>query len=184
MKKLFLLILGVIGFVITTHAQNIKFGVKAGINFASLSGSSIDTGGNLEGSTGYHIGAVAQLGISSKFVIQPEILYSTQGIKDVDIDYINLPVLVKFKFAKFFSIDAGPQFGLAINNDLPKESDPKDFNLSAVIGVGVEFNSYFIQLRYTPGDIINQNLSTSLSGSSDPDILNENLQVSIGYYIL
>jgi len=183
MKKHFILVIALISCSLISSAQDIKLGFKTGINFSSLSGDNITIGGRLEGSTGYHIGVVAQLGLSSKFAVQPEISYTTEGAKDVDIDFINLPVLIKFKFAKFFSIEAGPQLGLAVNNDLPTESEPKDFNFNTVIGLGAEFGSYFVQLRYTTAGIGNLDLSTSLVDSSIPDVRYENLQISIGYYI-
>ncbi|AUP79075.1 porin family protein [Flavivirga eckloniae] len=182
MKNLFLLAIAITSFSLTSNAQNIKFGFKAGVNFAALSGDSNTLGSSLDGRTGYHIGAVAQLGIAKKFAIQPEVLYSAQGLKDVDVDYINVPVLVKFKFAKFFSVEAGPQLGFVINNDIPKESEPKDFNFSGVIGVGAEYKSYFVQLRFTPGGVGKHNLGSSLVGTSS-QVQNEMLQISIGYYI-
>ena len=87
--------------VCSLHAQNVTFGAKAGVNFASLSGDDAD---GTDGRTSFHIGATAEFSLSDTFSIQPELLYSGQGFttkqSGVDItgkmDYINLPVMAKF----------------------------------------------------------------------------------------
>lgn len=179
MKKLFLLAIAVIGFTFSSQAQDIKFGFKGGINLATINGD--DVADQIDGRTGYHIGAVLQLSILETFAIQPELLYSAQGTDDTDIDYINIPVLAKLKFAKFFSVEAGPQFGFVVNDgfeDIPGPVEAgveaKSFDLSAAIGAGVEFGGFFGQLRYNYGftDVVD-----------DFDGRNSNFQVSVGYYI-
>ncbi|GGX04456.1 porin family protein [Aquimarina muelleri] len=181
MKKLFLTAIAIIGFSISSNAQDIKFGFKGGLNFATLNGDNLR--GNPDGRTGYHIGAVAQVSLAETIALQPELLYSAQGVKDVDIDYINIPVLLKLKFAKIFSVEAGPQFGFVVNEDLDNafsgfvsNVETKNFDLSGAVGAGVEFGPFFGQLRYNFGftDVIDiENLDTK----------NSNFQVSVGYYI-
>jgi hypothetical protein len=58
MKKPFLITIAVISFTITSQAQNFRFGLKGGVNFATLNEDFRD---NIDGRTGYHIGAVANL---------------------------------------------------------------------------------------------------------------------------
>jgi hypothetical protein len=60
------------------QAQSIRFGAKAGVNFASVGGEDVP---NLEGKTGFHIGGLVEILFTEKLGIQPEILYSTQGAK-------------------------------------------------------------------------------------------------------
>ena len=161
----------IISFSVSSNAQDIKFGFKGGVNFATVNGDAFD---NIDGRTGYHIGAVVQLSIADKFAIQPELLYSAQGLDDLDIDYLNLPVLAKLKFAKIFSVEAGPQFGFIVNDDFSTIVDEKEFDLSGAVGAGVEFGPVFGQLRYNFGltDVID-NL----------DSKNSTFQISVGYYI-
>ncbi|WP_103865135.1 porin family protein [Aquimarina sp. I32.4] len=181
MKKLFLLAIAIIGFSVSSNAQDIKFGFKGGLNFATLNGDNLQ--GNPDGRTGYHIGAVAQIGLAEKFALQPELLYSAQGVKDGDIDYINVPVLLKYKFAKIFSVEAGPQFGFVVNDNLDKafgttivDIKAKNFDLSGAVGAGVEFGPFFGQLRYNFG-------VTNVFDVDNFDSKNSNFQVSVGYYI-
>ncbi|TSE04123.1 MULTISPECIES: porin family protein [Aquimarina] len=171
MKKLFLLAIAVISFSVSSNAQDIKFGFKGGVNFATLNGD--DVNDNLDGRTGYHIGAVLQVSLAETIALQPELLYSAQGIEDTDIDYLNLPVLVKLKFAKIFSVEAGPQFGFVVNDDF-EVGDPESFDLSGAVGAGVEFGPFFGQLRYNFGftDVID-----------NVEAKNSAFQISVGYYI-
>ncbi len=169
--KFFLLIITIIGFSISSNAQDIKFGFKGGVNFSTINGN--DIRGDIDGRTGYHIGAVAQVGLTDMLALQPELIYSAQGIKNLDIDYINIPVLLKLKFAELFSVEAGPQFGFIINDEYTLV-EPEGFDFSGAVGVGVELGSFFGQLRYNIGftDIV-----------ENVDIKNSNFQVSVGYYI-
>ena len=170
MEKSFLLAITIIGFSILSNAQDIKFGFKGGVNFSNINGDNLD---NIDGRTGYHIGAVAQVGLTDMFALQPELVYSAQGIENLDIHYINIPVLLKFKFAKLFSVEAGPQLGFIINDEYTLV-EPESFDFSGAVGVGVEFGSFFGQLRYNIGftDIV-----------KNVDTKNSNFQVSVGYYI-
>ncbi len=169
MKKLILLAIALIGFTTVSTAQDIKFGVKGGVNFSTLSGNS-----SLDARTGYHIGVVGQVSLVDKFAIQPEILYSAQGADNLDIDYVNIPILLKYKFLKFLSFDAGPQFGILVNDEYSDIVETKSFDVSAALGAGVEFGKFFGQLRYNIGitDVI-----------EDVDSKNGTFQVSVGYYI-
>ena len=75
-----------------TNAQTVSIGVRAGVNVASASQSSIDqiksliqTAGNttqLEAITGFHAGVVVRVG-GPNFSVQPEILYSQYGARIV-----------------------------------------------------------------------------------------------------
>ena len=179
MKKFFLVAIAIVGFSISSNAQDIKLGFKGGVNFATLSGNDYNS---LKGRTGYHIGAVVQIGLSDMFAVQPELIYSAQGAKfkslgrdqDIDIDYLNLPVLVKLKFAKFFSVEAGPQFGFVVKDNYPAGNKPESFDLSGAVGAGVEFGSFFGQLRYNIGFT---NIEDNIEAK------NSVFQVSVGYYI-
>ena len=128
MKNLFLFVFGVFGFIITSSSQNIDFGVKAGVNFATITGDYTD---DVKGRTAFHIGAVAEVEINEIFSIQPELLYSAQGFKTeykdsgsdwsekdevtVKLDYINVPIIAKYYVIEGLSIEAGPQIGFLIS---------------------------------------------------------------------
>jgi hypothetical protein len=115
-----------IGFTANAQTPDVKLGAKGGLNISNLTNTE-----NSSSRTSFHIGAVAEIFINEKFSIQPELIYSSQGIKaDVDevtyvgldiarleIDssirnnYINVPVMAKYYIADGFNVQVGPQFG-------------------------------------------------------------------------
>lgn len=89
-------------------AQEIKFGVKAGLNIASVKGKNLPS---LDSRASFHAGAFAEFGVADKFAIQPELLYSSQGAKasssgegQIILDYLQLPVMAKYTFIEGVSL--------------------------------------------------------------------------------
>ncbi len=141
------------------NAQDINFGLKAGINLASLNGDDVE---DLDMVTGVHLGAVAEFGLTEKFSIQPEVIYSTQGAsydkETLKLDYINVPVLAKYYAFEGFSIEAGPQLGFNINSEYEYDGETEDveevktIDLAAALGVGYKLPmGVFFQARYNLG---------------------------------
>lgn len=172
MKKIVLVLMLLTGTL--TYAQRFNLGIKAGVNFATLTG---DSDIDLENKTGYHIGAIAEVGLNDQFSVQPEIIYSTQGAKleseDFDINYLNVPVLAKVYVIKTFSLMVGPQFGYVIDNN-GNGLDYKDFDLSGSAGAEIKVLSFFAQARYNFG----------LSEVSDGGAKNAVFQLSVGFNFL
>lgn len=176
MKKLILFSAFALALVMTTSAQSFKFGAKAGVNFASLNGDGAD---GLDGITNIHFGAVAEIGISDKFAFQPELLYSAQGasVSDIDINlnYLTVPLLAKFKISEGFSIEAGPQVGFLVKDEVlgeNLEADSFDFALNLGLGYTLD-NGLFFQGRYSFG-------LTEIA--EDADATNGAFQLSVGYF--
>ncbi|MGJ8550466.1 porin family protein [Winogradskyella wichelsiae] len=128
MKKLLLITaVAALGFS-NVNAQEVNFGAKAGLNFSSFSGDDTE---ELDGLTSFHIGGVAEISISDKFSVQPELLYSIQGASAEDsysefgysgssestvkLSYLNIPIMAKYYIAEGFSVEAGPQIGLLLS---------------------------------------------------------------------
>ena len=186
MKKLFLLSIIAIFAIGNVNAQQVKFGAKAGVNFASVSGDDAD---DIDGKTSFHVGGVANIGISDKLAIQPEVVYSSQGFtsnedgSDVEgtLNYINIPVLIDFEIAQGLSLQAGPQVGINIKKELDIDGqvfdlDAEDFDYGAALGLEYQMESgLFFQARYTLGfaDFL-----------KDSDAKNNVLSFSLGYFFL
>ena len=66
--------MGMLGVV---QAQDVKLGVKLGMNISSLNGNE----DNLDPKDGWVLGATAEVALTDKFSLQPELLYSQQGAK-------------------------------------------------------------------------------------------------------
>jgi hypothetical protein len=168
MKKFFALTICLF-FVSAAAFSQIKIGVKAGANLANqeLSGGgvSLDT----ETKFGIHAGAFAQIA-AGPLAIQPEVLFSTQGSKYTwdfggdpqevtsDFQYLLVPVMAKFKFAKVLNVQVGPQYGILLSaeqeagdqvDEIKDEVKNGDFSLA--FGAGVEFGKLIIDARYVLG---------------------------------
>lgn len=147
-----------------TKAQDVpQFGIKGGLNVATLNvtGSS----GSISSKVSGHGGLVAHIHVAPQFAIQPEVLYSGQGMKQVlgnktydwNLGYINIPIMLQYMVSNGFRIEAGPQFGILasakikddvgttdIKNDLKGSDVGLGFGLSYVgpggLGVGGRYN--------------------------------------------
>ena len=180
MKKLIIITaFAVFGFN-TSNAQDLSFGVKAGVNFATFTG---DDSAEANGLTSFHVGGVLNIGITDKFSVQPELLYSGQGsdsrLGDFKLDYINIPLLAKFMVVDGLSLEAGPQIGFLTSAKL-KGGDIKDFvkgtDFSGVVGAGYLLDSGLnFAARYNFG--FSNNAETDLN----IDLKNAVFQLSVGY---
>lgn len=186
------------------NAQETRFGVKGGVNFAKLTGDDVE---DTDGRTGLNLGLFAEIGVTETFKVQPEVLYSQQGLQSdfeggeskLKLDYINVPVMAKFYVADGFALEAGPQFGFNVSSKYELqlqnsngdeiasaqkdvEDGVKKFDLG--IGGGVSYtmsSGLFLQARYVHG------LNSVYEGDSDDvglqgDLHNSNLSVSVGYF--
>ncbi|OEJ98448.1 hypothetical protein A8C32_04330 [Flavivirga aquatica] len=135
MKKLLLSAAVAVLTLTSANAQEVKFGVKAGVNFASIGG---DQTSGLDGKTGLHVGGVAEIMFSDKLSLQPELLFSTQGSKfefddefekeetKTKLNYLNLPVIVKYYVTEGLSIEGGPQIGFLLSAESEYEYTDKE----------------------------------------------------------
>ena len=182
MKKL-IVFTGAFLFALTSvYAQSdskaFQLGAKGGVNFSKLSGDDFD---DVDSRTSFNAGLVAELPISERFSFQTEVFYSGQGFDIVQgedrifntsedleyqLDYIQVPLLLKVYLVKGLSVEAGPQFGFKIHEefdsephsddgDLEIDSDDsyvKDFDTSLALGTSYKFDSgFFLSARYTKG---------------------------------
>src|SRR5690606_13158772 len=153
MKKALLTAVFILTCSIAANAQLLRFGVKAGPNFANFNGGDIDYSSR----TSFHAGAVAEIKATTNFSIQPEILYTSQGadvegIGDFNLDYVAVPVLAKFYIlTDKLSLDVGPQFSFLVDEaEESFENELFDFALAGGLGLNIT-NSFFVQARYTVG---------------------------------
>lgn len=158
-----------------------QFGIKGGLNFASLNGSDADA---FDGLTSFHIGLVKEISVFDNLSIQPELLYSTQGAKidqpdgDEDnykLNYLTLPVLLKFYLNNEFSIHGGPQVAVLLGetkNVAPIDTNTFDYGFAAGLEYAIT-KGFFVQGRYYYGGL------TEIT--DDADIKNSVIQLSLGF---
>ncbi|WP_419870880.1 porin family protein [Chryseobacterium sp. CT-SW4] len=112
----------------TIEKEPVSFGIKAGGNASSFSEQKLGFN-NLK--AGYYAGVYANIPLSTEFSIQPEVIYNELGSRNVvssrdvvtdavtanfrseyraTLRYISVPVMVQFKPARNFYVEAGPEF--------------------------------------------------------------------------
>ena len=179
----------------TAQEEKITFGIKTGVNVATLTGDFSD---ELGYRTGFHIGGLVEIPLLEKFALQPEIIYSTQGASNdfedgdlseeitIRLDYLNIPVMAKYYIIEGLSVQAGPQLGILLSAEQEIESsfenseeDLKDFissiDLGFNFGVGYQLHfGLFFEARYNQG-------ITNINDDFDEGNQNSLFQFSVGY---
>jgi hypothetical protein len=192
MKKI-LLVIAMVAASFTANAQEVHFGVKAGLNLANLNGDDLD----FDLRTSFHVGGIIEFELSDKFSLQPELMYSAQGAKrsiniqgtDVDytakVDYLNIPVIAKYYVIEGLSLEAGPQIGVNIVSEEKVEvngmSETEDLEVKSIdfglnFGVGYKLeNGLNFGARYNLG-------LTDIPDEGNGEIKNGVFQLSVGYF--
>ncbi len=138
--------------LITTgaSAQGVDFGIKAGVNFANISDAKQGaTNLDFSGKTGVVVGAFVGAKLNDRFGVQADLLYSQQGAEfdggEFDLDYVNVPIVAKIYFFKGLHFQAGPQFGVIVNDEAKtlvgeviNDIAVNDFDVSGVVGLGYD----------------------------------------------
>ena len=181
--------------------EKFTFGPKIGVDYTHYWGKNVQHGGQLN----YQAGVFMEYRFTSKFSIAPEVVFAAQGgkydfkrniegidveLKETDhVNYINVPVMLKYYVAPALSIDFGPQVGFNVyskntiegkveklkekeTTDMKKYTKTVDFGL----GLGLTYNiteEVFIQARYTMG--------LTKVFNVDDDSKNGNGQIAIGF---
>lgn len=126
----------------TAFSQSIDLGIKAGANFANISDAS-----GLSNKTGFQAGIFGGIKFSDKLGIQADLLYSQQGAKfsggDFDLSYVNVPVVLKYYLFQGLNLQAGPQFGFVVDDNITKVfgsiAKAEKTDVSGVVGAGYDF---------------------------------------------
>jgi len=150
-------------------AQDIKFGVKAGANFSTLTGDAVAD--DVEMKPGFHAGGLVEIKFTDKLSLQPEVLFSLQGAKTsdrfddglgnierteskVNLSYINVPVMLKFYPVKGFFIQAGPQVGFLVSAKSKDETtftDPGNLVTNESTEVDIKDNLKTVDVAFNAG---------------------------------
>jgi len=199
MKKLFLCAAVAVFGLTSVDAQEIKFGAKGGVNFASFGGDAED----VDGRTSFHVGALAEFVISENFSFQPELLYSSLGASQEEsfegitfesttkLDYLTIPLMAKYYVADGFSLEGGPVVGFLIsaNSEFEGGGESAEEDVSDIykgLDFGLGFGAAY-RLESGLGFSARYNLGLSNILDIDDDegdfsINNNVIQVSVLYF--
>lgn len=202
MKRAYLLFILIIC-MSEMKAQDFDFGLRGGVNFASIGGDDIS---GIDSRTSFQFGAIAEFPLSEKFSLQPELFYSGQGGESeeslfvegvnvntettIKLDYLSFPVFAKYYIVDNLSFEAGPQLSFLLDAEADQKAtdgintisdttdisdDTKDIDFGLNFGFGYKLdNGLSISARYYQG-------LTSLD-EGDTDVFNEVIQLSVAYF--
>jgi hypothetical protein len=172
MKQLFFLS-AFIGLTVITSAQENRlasFGLKGGANIYTIKGDDFKEEG-FKNQVGFHAGAFYQFPVAELFSIQPEVLYSGEGIRykdedltaDIHFKYINVPVMFQFVTPSGLFAETGPQVSFLLSGESKyKETggdkyeedikeDMKSTSFSWGVGAGYMIKNIGLGARYNFG---------------------------------
>jgi len=185
MKKLFciLTLLLLFNLLLTAQAGKTQFGLKAGVNFASVK---VSDGNDYDSRTGFHVGGLAHIHVADHFAVQPELVFSAQGGKsgnvELKLNYINIPVLLQYMTNTGFRLQTGPQLGFLVSaesefGDVEVDVDDnfKSIDFSWAFGAGYLFASRFgIDARFNLG-------ISDINDNGPVEVRNRVFQVGVFY---
>lgn len=166
MKKILLLLTATASISFAATAQSLKFGIKAGADINKINGRAFSD----EFSYGYQAGVFSEIGITKKFGIQPEIIFSqvnidtASGIKDVlgfenlksaKLSYFKIPLLLSYAPNSVVRLQVGPQYGILVDKQKSISENGKNLfengDLSMVAGMQLNISKIRLYGRYAVG---------------------------------
>jgi hypothetical protein len=170
-------------------SQGVSVGIKAGANLASISGQSFKN----EFTFAYHAGGFVTIS-GKKWGIQPEVLFSqvtadtATGFSDVvafkhvnqiKLKALTIPIMLNYNVSKFLTLQAGPQFGVIIDQDKDLLQNGKNAFKSGNFAVAAGFQLKLLKFRVY-GRFIGGLTDISNIEKSDTWKV-QNIQVGVGY---
>ncbi len=194
------------------QTEKVKLGVKAGLNISSLTFDENEL--KSSDKTGFAAGLMAEIPVAKNFSVQPELLYSQQGMKisysdpdvqnshyksTIKLNYLNIPVMLKYYVVKGLSVQAGPQVGILLkaNNeyqdnflgyDNRENLDLKDYangvDASVNFGLGYQFkDKFYADVRYNASYTnVFKDVTANTNYIINSDMKNKVFQITIGYF--
>ncbi len=178
---------------LTVSAANAQsgFGIRGGANFFNFGGSDVSEN-DYTNRVGFHAGIYATILPEGPVSVEPGVFYSVKGSQNDDgldsravLDYVDVPVLVRFRIGEGFNLFAGPQISFLTNSKFEGEiggstlsfdtDEIKSTDAGLVFGLGYNLPQGFnVQGSYDYG-------LTPIFKDSDSDVFNRGFKVSLGY---
>ncbi|MDW3196360.1 MAG: outer membrane beta-barrel protein [Cytophagales bacterium] len=117
-------IIGIVTFTVNDVFAQIDYGVKAVLNHVNVVRTDLTTNFRKHKQS-FHLGGYVNLNLGDELITQVELLYSNKGYKNdtnsvteighTNLNYINMPVLLRYQLFNKVSFSFGPEFGYLIS---------------------------------------------------------------------
>ena len=201
MKKVLLTLVTVCSFALATQAQDIRLGLRGGVNSANIGGEDATSANDFK--IGPVVGALASMPIADGVYLEPELNFSIQGTRIYGggttiksrLNYINLPIMGRVELTGPLSMTFGPQVGYLLSaSGITKNDDGKGkvdaidgYNrLDVSIGLGATYlleENLHLGVRYNYGlTRVNEPIET-IDGEEEVNTYNRVLQFTATYFL-
>jgi len=203
LKKVLAVVLLTVGITNLIQAQksSASVGLKGGLNMSNLYTKDVDDENVL---MGFNIGLFAELPITSRLALQPEVSFTTkgaelqydnafaQGTGKFRLNYLEVPLLLKANLTENFNVHFGPYAAFLVDSKITNESsdgsynfednidedDLNKFDYGLAAGIGFDFDSFGIGARYNYGlNTVGKERTVLGQTSTFPDSKNSVLSV-------
>lgn len=180
------------------YGQSFQWGIKGGGNLTTFMGSKTSTYSSWSTQAGWNAGVFTNFMLGNHFSISPEVLYTREGAKittttsennvnvnsnsHLNLDYISVPVMAKYRFTGGLFIETGPEINFNVSSSKWQNQSVKDITNAAEFawGLGVGYQSPIglgIGLRYNLGITRWDNLNNA--GWNDVSLRNSGFMLDL-----
>lgn len=166
MNKKILLFAAILFMGSSAFSQKFTLGIKGGVNMGKMSGKAFTD----EYTFGYQIGGFATIPFGDKIAIQPEVMfnqtnmdtssnfsdiYDFNQLGQVKLNSLSIPIMINYNLNKYITLQAGPQFGVTLDQDKNILENGKDAfksgDFALAGGLQLNISKFRIYGRYVGG---------------------------------
>ena len=156
-------------------SQGLSFGIKGGANLGKISGESFKDQFLLA----YHVGGFLTIS-GKKWGIQPEVVFNQVNadtannfnqvtqfshVDQIQLKSLTIPIMINYNVAKFLTLQAGPQFGVILDQNQNLTQNGKDAfksgDFSMAAGAQLNLLKFRVYGRFVGGLTDLNNLGSS-----------------------
>jgi hypothetical protein len=200
MKKVLIVLVVSLGIYTGASAQSFSLGGTVGANLSKINSTSFNTAFK----AGWLAGVYAQIRFGKHWGLEPGALFiqtntqtdsnfkelynpSISSVNNISLNYLGIPVLLTYRFLGIIDLEAGPQFGVLLNNNKTLLANGqnafKGDDVTLLAGAEVHILRLRVYARYGWGLGNINNISANQYASSDT-WKNQSIQLGVGINIL